>query len=61
VTFPSLEDALHAGFQVYGVTERGYVVRMRTAAGWVRATVDVSMEPHAPIDHLKSEGAQAKR
>jgi hypothetical protein len=41
MTFSSLEQALHAGFQVRDRTERGYLVRMRTAAGWLRATVNV--------------------
>jgi hypothetical protein len=61
VTFSSLEQALHAGFQVYGQTERGYLVRLRTSAGWVRAAVDVAVVPRSRIDHLKSERAQPKR
>jgi len=53
MTFSSLEKALHAGFQVFSRSEHGYRVRSRTAAGWVFADVNV--------DHLKSEGKQAKR
>jgi hypothetical protein len=42
MTFPSLEQALHAGFQVCNRTERGYRVVTRTAAGWLQADVVVS-------------------
>jgi hypothetical protein len=40
VVFKSLADALRAGYQVYDRTKTGYVVRMRTAAGWAMALVD---------------------
>jgi hypothetical protein len=53
MTFSSLKDAVDAGFQVFGRSDHGYRMRIRTAAGWVFADVNV--------DHLKSEGAQAKR
>jgi hypothetical protein len=42
MTFPSLEQALHAGFTVCKRTERGYLVGTRTAAGWLQADVDLS-------------------
>jgi methylphosphotriester-DNA--protein-cysteine methyltransferase len=42
MTFPSLEQALHAGFRVCKRTERGYLVGTRTASGWLQADVDVS-------------------
>jgi hypothetical protein len=39
MTFPSLSDALRAGFQVCDRTSEGYLVRTRTAAGWALAIV----------------------
>jgi hypothetical protein len=42
MTFPSLEQALHAGFRVCKRTERGYLMATRTSAGWLQADVDVS-------------------
>ena len=39
VVFKSLADALRAGFQIYDRTENGYLVRMKTAAGWAMALV----------------------
>lgn len=42
MTFSSLQRALKAGFQVYDRTENGYLVRAKTAAGWVLAVVDLS-------------------
>jgi hypothetical protein len=60
--FPSLSDALHAGFQVFRKSERGYVVRIRTSAGWLFADVDVAAKRQKrAFDHLKSEGKQPKR
>lgn len=41
VTFPSLEAALRAGFQVYDRTPNGYLVRTKTSAGWAIALVDL--------------------
>jgi hypothetical protein len=42
MTFTSLQQALHAGFELYDRSEHGYLVRVRTAAGWMRATVDLT-------------------
>jgi len=39
LVFNSLAEALRAGFEPYDKTERGYLVRMRTAAGWALAIV----------------------
>ncbi|HXP93611.1 MAG TPA: hypothetical protein VN905_09090 [Candidatus Binatia bacterium] len=39
VVFKSLADALRAGYQIYDRTENGYLVRMKTAAGWAMAIV----------------------
>jgi hypothetical protein len=39
LTFTSLQEALHAGFQVYDRTSDGYLVRTRTSAGWALARV----------------------
>ncbi len=41
VVFPSLADALRAGFQVYEKTSTGYLVRTRTENGWALAIVEV--------------------
>ena len=40
LTFSSLAQALHAGFQVYYLTDHGYVVRSQTSAGWTVAVVN---------------------
>lgn len=39
MVFRSLADALRAGYQVYDRTAEGYLVRIRTAAGWASALV----------------------
>jgi hypothetical protein len=39
VVFPSLEQALRAGYQVYERTSEGFSVRIRTANGWALAVV----------------------
>ena len=39
VTFPTLADALRAGFTIYDRTAEGYLVRTRTARGWALALV----------------------
>ena len=41
VVFNSLADALRAGYHVYGRSDRGYLVRTRTADGtqWAVAIV----------------------
>jgi hypothetical protein len=41
MTFSSLGAALRAGFEVSGRSEHGYRVRIRTAAGWLFADVNV--------------------
>jgi hypothetical protein len=40
VVFKRLADALNAGYQVYGQTTDGYLVRIRTAGGWAMALVN---------------------
>ncbi len=37
VVFHSLAEALRAGFSVYERSENGYLLRIRTAAGWAFA------------------------
>ena len=39
ITFKSLSSALRAGYQVYDRTENGYLVRIKTQAGWALARV----------------------
>lgn len=39
MVFKSLADALRAGYQIYGRTQDGYLVRTRTSAGWAMALV----------------------
>jgi hypothetical protein len=39
VVFKTLSEALRAGYHVYERTERGYLVRTRTSAGWAMAMV----------------------
>jgi hypothetical protein len=39
MTFRTLEDAIRNGFQSFDRTADGYLVRMRTARGWVMALV----------------------
>jgi hypothetical protein len=41
LTFPSLAEAIQAGFQVYDRTPDGYLVRTRTLNGWAAAVVIV--------------------
>jgi hypothetical protein len=41
MTFSSLMQALHAGFQVYYQTDYGYVVHSKTSAGRVLAIVNL--------------------
>jgi hypothetical protein len=40
VVFTSLREALDAGYHVYERTDRGYLARLRTAAGWALALVE---------------------
>ena len=39
VTFRSLAEALKAGYHVYDRTATGYIVRVKTSAGWALALV----------------------
>lgn len=39
ITFPTLAEALRAGFQIYDRTAEGYRVRIRTPGGWALAFV----------------------
>jgi len=41
IAFETLTEAIRAGYQVADRTENGYVVRIRTAAGWAMAVVDL--------------------
>jgi len=45
VTFPSLAEALRAGYQIYDRTSTGYIVRVMTSAGWALALVTCKSEP----------------
>ena len=40
VVFSSLREALNAGYHIYGRTDRGYLARLRTDAGWALALVE---------------------
>ena len=40
MVFTSISEALRAGYQVYDRTADGYLVRIRTAAGWAMALVN---------------------
>ncbi len=42
-TFSSINQALRAGFHVYDRMEHGYLLRMKTGAGWALAIVDLSL------------------
>jgi hypothetical protein len=42
MTFPTLAQALRAGFQVYDRNAEGYLVRTRTARGWALALVRIN-------------------
>jgi hypothetical protein len=41
VAFQTLTEAIRAGYQVADRTEHGYVVRIKSAAGWAMAVVDL--------------------
>jgi hypothetical protein len=41
LVFHSIADALNAGFQIYDRTESGYLVRIKTNAGWALALVEL--------------------
>lgn len=43
VVFGSVAEALRAGYQVYDRTSDGYLVRIRTAAGWAMALVNIKL------------------
>jgi hypothetical protein len=38
--FPTLAKALDAGYHVYDRTTHGYLMRIRTSAGWALAIVE---------------------
>ncbi|MGP6156449.1 MAG: hypothetical protein ACLPYS_02775 [Vulcanimicrobiaceae bacterium] len=40
MVFQSLREAVLQGYQVAQRTERGYLVRIKTGAGWAMALVD---------------------
>jgi hypothetical protein len=40
MTFNSISSALRTRYQVYERTESGYLVRIKTQAGWALARVD---------------------
>ena len=46
LVFHSLDDAIKAGFQVYERAKTGYLVRVKTAAGWALASVELRCSPH---------------
>lgn len=39
VVFKSVKEALNAGYHIYDRIEGGYLVRIRTSAGWAMAHV----------------------
>jgi hypothetical protein len=41
VVFRSLAEAVRQGYQVYDRTPTGYLVRIRTSAGWAFAIVEL--------------------
>ncbi len=45
VVFTSLREALNAGYHIYGRSERGYLARLRTDAGWALALVECVSRP----------------
>jgi hypothetical protein len=44
--FPTLSAAINAGYQVCDRTQRGYLMRTRTSAGWALALVEPKAEHH---------------
>ena len=42
VVFHSVQEALHAGFEIYDRTPTGYLARTRTSNGWAMALVIVN-------------------
>jgi hypothetical protein len=40
--FPTIEEAIRAGFTLYDRTPQGYIVRQLTPAGWALAIVGES-------------------
>jgi hypothetical protein len=48
IVFPSLADAVRAGYQVYDRTEEGHLVRKRIADGWKLAIALVIPDMPAP-------------
>jgi hypothetical protein len=42
VVFHSVQDALRAGYQIYGKTDDGYLARMRTERGWAMALIVIA-------------------
>jgi len=45
LVFQTLAEARRAGFEVVDRTPTGYVVRAKTATGWVLALVEESLSP----------------
>ena len=39
--FRSVAEALQAGYQIYGRTQTGYLVRIKTERGWALALVEL--------------------
>ena len=42
VIFRSLQEALHAGYQICERTPTGYLARIRTPNGWAMAVIELS-------------------
>lgn len=42
LVFHSLVEAINAGYEVYDRTPTGYLVRIRTSAGWALALVELA-------------------
>ena len=45
LVFHSVIEALNAGYEVYDRTATGYLVRIRTSAGWALALVELLSNP----------------
>lgn len=44
IVFPSVAEALRAGYEIYDRTPDGYVVRTRTESGYALAVVELAEE-----------------
>lgn len=42
VVFHSVQEALRAGYHIYGKTDDGYLARLRTERGWALAVIVIA-------------------